>query len=256
MNHQDTMLPLYFRFVSDWIRRAVGTFCQRLATSLLLATAISIPLALLTWQLVAPPATSSTNAAFIMETLTVVCFLAAGVLWAVHRAYGAAVERILTMFAEQSVELLDTTCDWLWTKCPLHDKGIAVVDARNVLQSLRGGTRLTPAEKTEYFRLPRRLLQTAMRRCVRAELAMADELLNTLEQNGEAHVSALSLKQHLQDRVIQGVADIARAHVRSFEIASALIAFLLILMANCRRKASASLNCTRVIQADSRPTAT
>ena len=229
MGPQDIPSQVCPRVIATLAGQAIWVFVRRLAWSLLLAVSVSIPLALLIWKLTVSDSTVSQSVSAGIGIVLVICYLGAGMLWAVHRSYAGAVQQILPLFASQSLELLNGVFDRLLVKSPLHDQQIALADARLALQTLRGdnvwGT--DPAVNKES--VTRRLLRTVVRPYVRIEAALVNELLNSLESNGETHISAISLKRYLQDKLIQAALDVARTNVRAFGLASAVIAFLLAL---------------------------
>jgi hypothetical protein len=229
MTPNTSLLKSFLTCVATLAGQATWTFVKRLAVFLLAAMAVAVPCALLAWKIAVPEGTASAGVSTTVGIVVLLCYLAAGLVWALHRSCSAAVERVVPIFTEQSPELLNGLFDPVFARCPVHDHRIAVADARSSLQELFGGEDWNDEVTGGRFPLLRGIRRMIVRRCVRAELMLANEVLDSLEQKGEVHISAMSLKGCLQDKMIGGVAEMARAQVRSFGLASAAIAFLLVL---------------------------
>lgn len=228
MTQDSSLLTGFLKHVALLAAQATWTFVKRLAVLLLVAIAVAVPCALLAWKIAVPDGTVSTSVSATAGILVVLCYLAAGATWAVHRSWHAAVERVAPAFIEQSPQFLNGVLDPILARCPVHDHRIAVTDARRALQELFQGTDAADEVGGGRFGPIRRVQRMIVRRCARAELALANEVLDSLERKGEEHVTAMSMKGYLQDKMIGGVVEMARTQVRSFGLASAVIAFLLV----------------------------
>ena len=222
------LLKSLVRTVGTLAGRAVWTFVKRFVVLLLLAIVVSASAALLVWKFAVSTTAISTGMSVTTGFALLVCYVTAGLLWALHRSYRAAVESTVPMFVQQSPELLNAVVEPLVARCPLQDRKIAVADARRALQELFGeGPATAPAAEGRLGPLGtvQRLIAV---RCARTELAVARDVLESLERNGESHVSVASLSRYLQYKLVGSVAEIARSHARSFGLVSAVLAFLLV----------------------------
>jgi hypothetical protein len=208
----------------------IWTVFRRLATLLWLSTAASLLAALLVWKFVLPMVAGSSGTSSAIFALLVACYVAAGVIWALNRAYSTTVTFTSQLVSDCTAELFDAVVQPLLARCPVNDPQIDVGEARQALDEWLAREHQDTNEQRRPFSMFRAVQRMAIRRTTRQAHRLANGMLASLEQNGETHISVASLTGYFQERLAATLAEMARANGRAFQLASAAITLLLILM--------------------------
>ncbi|MFG0334809.1 MAG: hypothetical protein ACF8TS_15750, partial [Maioricimonas sp. JB049] len=174
-----TALPAHILLgVARLVGGTLWTFIKRLVLLLLVGIVAAVTTAL---TVLYAPAAAGAKPMVQPETggvILVICYVAAGLIWAAQRAWGAAVETVLPALARHSTDLIGTVLAPLLARSPSPSGPVAIADVRALLDSgFEGGAANNG------------LRGLVARKCLRSELAATRQVLDTLAAKGEQYVT-------------------------------------------------------------------
>jgi hypothetical protein len=173
--------------------------------------------------------TNSPLLAWTCLAVLIGCHLAAGVVWGLQRTFDLGAKAGLTVLQSRLPELIDLLLGPLVRVGQDRVPQVALSEVRDYWRQATEQL-LAPPEQNRWWRWLHRLTGFVVRWCLRAELAIVEQVIATFERRGETRISLDSLKNVVRDETIARGRLLAYGNLWQLEIATAACVLILLLL--------------------------
>ena len=155
-------------------------------------------------------------------------YLLAGLLWGLHRALRRTAAAGLDVITRRSPEVIDSLL------APLVQRGGSQIPQVDIAEARRrlgeASEKVFDAAIVPRWRWLRCLTSAAARWSLRAELAVAEHVLCSIERRGESQLSVASFTAYARDEVVARTRSLAEVNLRQLDLLAALVVFGLLVV--------------------------